>query len=240
MWGCPFLERRSESTDTMLRMRMTCTLTLPLLLAALVHLHGYGPGTIAGLWLALSYALACKFYPLVLTVWIAQFKLQMKIRRIAEQNLDAVLSASEQGHMQTMDMNVRDRAKAVQDGGAVTQTVCPCKFKEFMVYVAYVMKKTSDANAPIFNSIESVKWTAKLVVIMHSKMHFQLYLSLFSSLPCALAYAFFNYAYLLALVNYAYLQIRGNKYADRYSASTLVKATVTCVKSGLCQIGATA
>lgn len=185
---------------------------------------------------AATYALACKFYPLVLTVWIAQFKLQMKIRRIAEENLDAVLSASEQGHMQTMDMNVRDRAKAVQDVGAVTQTVCPCQFKEFMVYVAYVMKKTSDANAT-FKFDESEKWTAKLVVIMHSHMHFQLYLSLFSCLPCVLAYAFFNYAYLLAWLT---VQLRGNKYADRYSANTLFKVAVTCVKSGLCQIGTTA
>jgi hypothetical protein len=214
---------------------MTCTLMFPLLLAALMHVPGYGPGTIAGLWLALSYALAMKFYPLVLTVWITQFKLQMKIRRIAEEDLTAILNASAQGRMQTMNMDVEERAKAVQNGGGVTQTVCPCAFKDFMVYVAHVMKKISDSNAP-FNFPESDRWTAKLVVIMHSHMRFQVYLSLFSCIPLVLAWAFCNYAYVYVL--FAFL--RGNKISDRYSAKALVKVTLTCVQKGICEVVKTA
>lgn len=218
LWFPTGLGYLSKNTDTHVKICMTCYLTLPIL-GVLLSFFGWSLWSL-GLWLVVACTLACNAYGLVLLVWIFEFRLAFKILSMFVKFPAPSLEGGAQTHIQTLHMDVKERGTAVGMGDeSITPTGAPCDFKEYMGYVHHVMKTTHGHSTPILFHFRANEWTQILLVIMHSKKRHQIYRLLWLAV-----YACLNYKHLRAY----WIYVRGNRYADIYSAQTMLEIALLC------------
>lgn len=241
----PCLGKLSKNAGFEMKIAMVCIVMLPLL-AVLMHLYYESPAMIIGAWLFACFMLTGDLYPLVLKIWIIQVVLTTKVLRMRLVDMDRALESAGQTSMQTLNIDVTNRAEAITKGHVATQTETACTFNEYTAYVLYVKNKSRHFYEQ-FNLDEMNLWTARLVVLMHSKMRFHVCRMI---AVCAVAYLAYGAFYVewraLASGGMAnLLQMIHEMTKPNSSETTLedkpkvdtiaMRKLLICIKRGLCK-----
>jgi hypothetical protein len=184
----PYLGKLSKNAVFEAKIAMVCIVNLPLL-AVLMHLYHETPAMVIGFWLFACLMLTGELYALVLKVWVIQVVFTTKVLRMRVIDMDRALGSGGQTSVQTLDIDVKKRTETVTKEHVPTQTAAPCTFREYTSYVLHVMKQSHHFSIENWDSFEAQQWTARLVVLMHSKMHYHVCRMIAA---CAVAYLIYG------------------------------------------------
>ena len=186
-----YLGELSKKVVIEVKFAMVCIVNLPLL-AVLMHLYHESPAMSIGFWLLYCFMLTGDLYPLVLKAWVYQVVFTTKVLRMRMVDMDRALGSGGQTSVQTLDIDVKKRAEPVTKQNVPTQTAAPCTFREYTSYVFHAMKQLRHFVNEKLELSEATEWTARLVVIMHSKMHYHVCRMI---AVCAVAYLVYGAFY---------------------------------------------
>lgn len=229
-----YLGELSKKVVIEVKIAMVCIVNLPLL-AVLMHLYHESPAMSIGFWLLYCFMLTGDLYPLVLKAWVYQVVFTTKVLRMRMVDMDRALGSGGQTSVQTLDIDVKKRAESVTKQNVPTQTAAPCTFREYTSYVFHAMKQLRHFVNEKLELSEATEWTARLVVIMHSKMHYHVCRMI---AVCAVAYLVYYVEWrALASDGMTYFTnpketIRDDK---RKEDPILMKKLEICIAGGVCK-----
>ena len=240
----PALGKQSKNAVFETKIAMACFVNLPFL-AVLMHLYYESPATIIGMWVLASFMHTGELYSLVLNAWIMQVLFTTEVLRILRilhlelENMDRALQSGGQTSVQTLHIDVTKRATVITGGEVVTQTEAPCTFKEYTAYVFYVMKRSSHfSKHEHWNPDEMNLWTARLVVLIHSKMHYHVCRMIAACAVTYVAYGAFHVEW-RTLVSYGmayFLNSNETTREDKPKVDPIaIQKLLICIKHGVCK-----
>ena len=226
--------RFSDKTDMCMKVQMTFCATFLLLPQLCMW---YPPIEYKYEWLVACFFLVGPLYSFVVTYWIFETVIINKLwcmMRPFKKNMAVETISNADTHVKVLHNDVKARGDVVKNGGVMTQTTSPCAVEDFMGYVAYVIHMT-DHYTKNYNMCELANWSARLVVVMHSKMHVYLCVKV---VILVFFYAFFNWHdvkdCVFELLEKLGEQAKVEPERDLDALFVSEQARLECVKRGFC------